>query len=64
MIYNDTLNDYKNLIRSFIIYIVLLVILFIINISLICGLIYFYWYLKRDNTSITNINANNEIVVY
>ena len=41
---------------------VLLVIYFIINIRISCVFVYFYWYLKRDNANITNIDANTETV--
>ena len=58
-----TLNDYKNVYGSCAIYI-LLVVFFIISIRISCAFIYFYWYLKIDNTSVTNINANTDSVIY
>ena len=63
LIYNRTLNDYGNVCNSCTIYIVLLAILLIINIGISCAFIYFLWYLKEDNTSITNINADTETVI-
>ena len=60
LIYNKTLNDYGNVCNSCTIYIVLLIIFFIYLLSISCAFISFYWYLKKDSTSITNINANNE----
>ena len=59
-----TLNDYKNVCGFCRIYAVLLVIFFIINISISCTFVNFYWYLKKDKTSITNIDANTETVIY
>ena len=63
IIYNKTLNDHGKVCSSCTIYIVLYVTFFIINIGISCG--YFYFgYLKKSNTSILNINANTETVIY
>ena len=43
---NGTLNEYKNVCNSSIIYIVLFIIFFIISISISNVSIYFHWYLK------------------
>ena len=43
MIYNGTVNDYRNVCNSCTIYIILLVIFLIISISII----HFHWYLKK-----------------
>ena len=64
MIYNSTLNDYGKIYNSCTIHIVLLVMFFIISIGASCGFVYSYWYLKKDNTNIGNINANTETVIY
>ena len=64
LIYNKTLNDFGNRCNSCTIYIALLVIFFIISIGISCTFVYFYWYLKKDNTRITNINVNIETVIY
>ena len=63
LIYNRTLNDYENVCNSCTIYVVLLVIFFIISRGMSCVFVYFYWYLKKDNANITNINANTETVI-
>ena len=47
MIYNVTLNDYKNVSRSCTIYTVLFVIVLLVIIGISNGYIYFYWYLKK-----------------
>ena len=47
MIYNVTLNDYKNVSRSCTIYTVLFVIVLLVIIGISNGFIYFYWYLKK-----------------
>ena len=46
------------------IYKVLLVIFFITSIGISWAFVHFYWYLKKDNTSVTNINVNTETVIY
>ena len=61
---NVTLNDYKNVCWSCTIYIVLLVIFFKCLIVISCDFVYFYWYLKKGNANVTNINANTETVIY
>ena len=63
LIYNKTLNDYKNVCISCTIYIVLFIIAFLIIIGIYSAFIYFYWNLKRD-TDITNINPGTETVFY
>ena len=45
MIYNRTLNDYKN--GSCALYIVLFVVFLVTNIVISSVFIYFYWYLKN-----------------
>ena len=47
MIYNGTLNKYKNMCGSCTAYIVLLVIFFMISISISSVFIYFHWCLKN-----------------
>ena len=64
LIYNGTLNSYGNVCNSCTIYIVLLIKFFLISIGISCAFVYFYWYLKKDNANITNINANTETVIY
>ena len=54
-----TLDYYKNVCGSCTIYIVVLVIFFIINISTSCQR-----KIMKDNANITNINANSEAVIY
>ena len=61
---NLTLNNYKNVCGSCTTCIVLLVIFFIIGISISRAIIYFCWNVKKDNTSITNNNANTKTVTY
>ena len=56
---NDMIYNYEKVCNSCIIYIVLLVIFFIINICISRAFIYFYWYLKRSNT-----NINTETIIY
>ena len=34
------------------------------SIGIICAHFYFYWHLKKDNSKITNINANTDTVIY
>ena len=64
MIYNATLNDYENVCGSCTVYIVLLAIFFIIHISISSVFIYFYWYVKKSNTDVVNINPDTETVIY
>ena len=64
MIYNATLNDYENVCGSCTIYIVLLAIFFIIHISISSVFSYFYWYVKKSNTDVVNINPDTETVIY
>ena len=47
MIYNVTLNDYKNVSRSCTIYTILFVIVLLVIIGISNGFIYFYCYLKK-----------------
>ena len=59
------MNDYEKICNSCSVYVVMLVIFFIINISTISSVfIYFYWYLKKNNTGVTNINPGTETVIY
>ena len=64
MIYNATLNDHGKVCSSCKIHTILLVIFFIISVDISCAFVYFYWYLKKGNTSITNLNANTGKVIY
>ena len=57
-------NDYENVSNSCAIYIVFLVIPFLTFIGISSAYFYFYCYLKKINTNITNINANTETVIY
>ena len=57
-------NDYENVCNSFIIYIVLFIIAFLIIIGISSAYFCFHWYLKKDNTVITNINLGTETVIY
>ena len=62
-----TSNDYKNVCgscerSSCTAYIVLLVIFFIISIGI--SSVFIYWYLKKSNTDVVNINTNTETVIY
>ena len=57
-------NDYENVCNSFIIYIVLFIIAFLIIIGIRSAYFCFHWYLKKDNTVITNINLGTETVIY
>ena len=61
MIYNKTLNDYRNIYGSCTIYIVLFTIFFMISISISSVFIYFHWCLKKSST---NINSSIETVIY
>ena len=49
MIYNETLNDYKNVYNSCAMYIVLFFIVFLISIGFSSAYFYFYWHLNRSN---------------
>ena len=64
MFYNGTLNDYGKVCNSCTIFIVLFVIAFLIIICFNSVYFYFYWYLKKDNTIITNINPGTETIIY
>ena len=57
-------NDYENVCNSFIIYIVLFIIAFLIIIGISSAYFCFHWYLKKDNTVITNISLGTETVIY
>ena len=50
MIYNGTLNDYKNMCRSCTIYIILFTTFFMISASISSIFTYSHWYLKRRYT--------------
>ena len=45
-------------------HLVLLVMFCIISVSISCAFSYFYWYLKKSNTCLTNINPSTEKVIY
>ena len=67
MNYKKTLNDYKTVCYSCIIYIVFLVIGMLIIIGISSAYIYFHWYLKISDTNINtgfNNNINTETVIY
>ena len=64
MAYNGSLNNYRKICNSCTIYIVLLVIAFSIIIGISSAVVYFHWYLKKDNAIIININSNTETVIY
>ena len=51
-----SLNVYKKVCNSCMIYIVLFVVFLITSICICCALIYFHWYLKNDNRS-TNFSV-------
>ena len=64
MIYNETLNDYKNKCNSCkILYIVLFFIAFLIINGTSSAFICFNWYLKSDS-NIADINLGTEAVIY
>ena len=61
MLYNETsdvipLNIYKYVCSFCMVHIVLFVVFLITRICICCVFIYFYWYLKKDNTS-TNFSV-------
>ena len=64
MIYNGTLNNYKNVCSSCTIYIVLLVIFLISSRGISNVFIYFYWFLKKGNTDVININPVIDTTIY
>ena len=45
-------------------YIVLFVIAFLMMIGISSAFVYFYWYLKKSNTVVININPGTETVIY
>ena len=47
MIYNGTVNDYRNVCNSCTMYTVLFAIFLVIGISISSAFIYFHWYLKK-----------------
>ena len=57
-------DDYGNVCNSCTIYIISFVIVFLIIITISGAFIYFYWYLKKSNIGVTNINANTETKIY
>ena len=57
-------DDYGNVCNSCTIYIILFVIVFLIIITISGAFICFYWYLKKSNIGVTNINANTETKIY
>ena len=62
--HSDEINDYEKICSSCSVYIVLLVIFFRLSISISSVLIYFYLYLKKSNTRVTNINPSTETIIY
>ena len=54
-------NDYKNVCNSCTVYIALLDIIFVIITGISSAFIYFYWYLKKNNTI---INPGTETTIY
>ena len=63
MIYNEILNDYKNVCNSCTIYILLFAIDFLIIIGISSAFIYFHWYLRRSNIPV-KLNTNTQITIY
>ena len=59
-----TLSCYEYVCGSCTIYIVLFFIVFLIIIGINSAFIYFYWYLKKSNTGVININAGTGTVIY
>ena len=62
MIFNTTLNDYKQVCKLCTIHIVLLIVTFLIIISISSAFIYFHWYLKKDNTIINTEYWNSNLL--
>ena len=58
------LNDYGSVCGSCAVCIVLFVIAFLMMIGISSAFIYFYWYLKKSNTVVININPGTETVIY
>ena len=58
------LNDYGSVCGSCTVCIVLFVIAFLMMIGISSAFIYFYWYLKKSNTFVININPGTETVIY
>ena len=58
------LNDYGSVCGSCAVCIVLFVIAFLMMIGISSAFIYFYWYLKKSNTFVININPGTETVIY
>ena len=56
--------DYGNVCNFCTVNIILSVIAFLIIIGSSSVYIYFHWYLKRTDTSITNINHNTDTIIY
>ena len=54
-------NDYENVCNSSTVYIALFDIIFVIITGISSAFIYFYWYLKKNNT---NINPGTETTIY
>ena len=63
-LHSNEINDYEKVCSSFSVYIVFLVMFFILSISVSSIFVYFHWYLKKINTSVTNINPSTETVIY
>ena len=56
-------NDYKKVCGSCTLYIALFAVFFITNICISSVIIYFYWYLKKDNFS-PNFNPSTQTTIY
>ena len=54
-------NDYENVCNSCTVYIALFDIIFVIITGISSAFIYFYWYLKKNNTI---INPGTETTIY
>ena len=62
MIYNDY--NYENVCNFCAVFIALFAIPFLIIVDISSPFVYFHCYLKGNNTIITNIDTNTEIVIY
>ena len=54
-------NDHENVCNSCTVYIALFDIIFVIITGISSAFIYFYWYLKKNNT---NVNPGTETTIY
>ena len=57
------LNDYKNVYYSCTVYTVLFAVFLIIIINISGVFIFFYWYLKKNNTGVVNITPSTETTI-